>query len=130
MLDNTPHTQGDTHNDKADEITGGTRRHSSLTSTDTRNDRPERVDQLERRLTQAETLLNDVMQQLDKPYRDQPLCRRETPSQRETNPQTGESGKASTGESGEAPAGEAPADETEKGEPTPFATSNRTRNTR
>ena len=32
-----------------------------------------RVDQLERRLTQAETLLNDVMQQLDRPYRDQPL---------------------------------------------------------
>ena len=33
----------------------------------------QRVDQLERRLTQAETLLNDVMQQLDRPYRDQPL---------------------------------------------------------
>ena len=33
----------------------------------------QRVDQLERRLTQAEVLLNDVMQQLDKPYRDQPL---------------------------------------------------------
>ena len=33
----------------------------------------QRVDQLERRLTQAETLLNDVMQQLDRPYRDQSL---------------------------------------------------------
>ena len=33
----------------------------------------QRVDQLERRLTQAETLLNDVMQQLDRPYRDQHL---------------------------------------------------------
>ena len=33
----------------------------------------ERIDRLERRLTQAETLLNDVMQQLDRPYRDQPL---------------------------------------------------------
>ena len=33
----------------------------------------ERIDQLERRLTQAETLLNDVMQQLDRPYRDQHL---------------------------------------------------------
>ena len=31
----------------------------------------ERIDRLERRLTQAEVLLNDVMQQLDKPYRDQ-----------------------------------------------------------
>ena len=33
----------------------------------------QRVDRLERRLTQAETLLNDVMQQLDRPYRDQHL---------------------------------------------------------
>ena len=33
----------------------------------------QRVDQLERRLTQAEVLLNDVMQVLDKPYRDQQL---------------------------------------------------------
>jgi hypothetical protein len=33
----------------------------------------ERIDRLERRLTQAEVLLNDVMQQLDKPYRDQQL---------------------------------------------------------
>ena len=32
-----------------------------------------RVDQLERRLLQAETLLNDVMQQLDRPYRNQQL---------------------------------------------------------
>ena len=32
----------------------------------------QRVDQLERRLTQAEVLLNDVMQQLDKPYRETP----------------------------------------------------------
>ena len=31
----------------------------------------ERIDRLERRLTQAEVLLNDMMQQLDKPYRDQ-----------------------------------------------------------
>ena len=33
----------------------------------------ERIDRLERRLLQAETLLNDVMQQLDRPYRDQSL---------------------------------------------------------
>ena len=33
----------------------------------------ERIDRLERRILQAETLLNDVMQQLDRPYRDQPL---------------------------------------------------------
>ena len=33
----------------------------------------ERIDRLERRLLQVETLLNDVMQQLDRPYRDQPL---------------------------------------------------------
>ena len=32
----------------------------------------ERFDRLEHRLSQVETLLNDVMQQLDKPYRDQP----------------------------------------------------------
>ena len=32
----------------------------------------ERIDRLERRLLQVETLLNDVTQQLDKPYRDQP----------------------------------------------------------
>ena len=32
----------------------------------------ERIDRLERRLLQVETLLNDIMQQLDKPYRDQP----------------------------------------------------------
>ena len=32
----------------------------------------ERFDRLERRLSQVETLLNDIMQQLDKPYRDQP----------------------------------------------------------
>ena len=32
----------------------------------------ERFDRLEHRLLQVETLLNDVMQQLDKPYRDQP----------------------------------------------------------
>ena len=32
----------------------------------------ERLDRLERRLLQVETLLNDVTQQLDKPYRDQP----------------------------------------------------------
>ena len=32
----------------------------------------ERLDRLERRILQTETLLNDVMQQLDKPYRDQP----------------------------------------------------------
>ena len=31
----------------------------------------ERFDRLEHRLLQAETLLNDVMQQLDKPFRDQ-----------------------------------------------------------
>ena len=31
-----------------------------------------RIDRLERRLLQVETLLNDVMQALDKPYRDQP----------------------------------------------------------
>ena len=33
----------------------------------------QRVDQLERRLLQVETLLNDVMQQLDRPYRNQQL---------------------------------------------------------
>ena len=33
----------------------------------------ERIDRLERRLLQVETLLNDVTQQLDKPYRDQQL---------------------------------------------------------
>ena len=32
----------------------------------------ERIDRLEHRILQVETLLNDVMQQLDKPYRDQP----------------------------------------------------------
>ena len=31
----------------------------------------ERIDRLERRLLQVETLLNDVMQQLDRPYKDQ-----------------------------------------------------------
>ena len=33
----------------------------------------ERIHRLERRILQVETLLNDVMQQLDKPYRDQSL---------------------------------------------------------
>ena len=33
----------------------------------------ERIDKLKRRLVQVESLLNDVMQQLDKPYRDQEL---------------------------------------------------------
>ena len=55
----------------------------------------QRVDRLERRLTQAEVLLNDVMQQLDRPYRDQSLSRRENPQQRETKTdETGESGEA------------------------------------
>ena len=30
----------------------------------------ERIDKLERRIIQVETLLNDVMQQLDRPFRD------------------------------------------------------------
>ena len=77
----------------------------------------ERIDRLERRLTQAEVLLNDMMQQLDKPYRDQHV-NGETPSQREAS--TGESGKASQANPAKAPAGEAPADETEKGEPPPL----------
>ena len=32
----------------------------------------DRFEKIERRLSQVETLLNDIMQQLDKPYRDQP----------------------------------------------------------
>ena len=40
--------------------------HPSLETAD------ERIDRLDRRLLQVETLLNDVTQQLDKPYRDQP----------------------------------------------------------
>ena len=40
----------------------------------------ERFVRLEHRLLQVETLLNDVMQQLDKPYRDQPHSNGETPT--------------------------------------------------
>ena len=50
---------------KADEITGGTRRHPSPHLQPTPETTDPRVDQLERRLLQAETLLNYVMQQLD-----------------------------------------------------------------
>ena len=50
----------------------------------------ERIDKLERRLIQVESLLNDVMQQLDKPYRDQELKTNGTvPQKREKTKPTG-----------------------------------------
>ena len=46
----------------------------------------ERIDRLERRLIQVETLLNDVMQQLDRPFRDLHSKQNGKPSQAKPKP--------------------------------------------
>ena len=46
----------------------------------------ERIDRLERRLIQVETLLNDVMQQLDRPFRDLHSKQNGKPSQAKQKP--------------------------------------------